>query len=30
MTSAEKVGRQLFELAMNMWWAWNPAVIKLF
>lgn len=30
MTPAEKVAHQLFELSMNMWWAWNPTVIKLF
>jgi starch phosphorylase len=30
MTPAEKLARQLFELSMNMWWAWNPSVIKLF
>jgi starch phosphorylase len=30
MTPAEKLAHQLYELSMNMWWAWNPAVIKLF
>jgi starch phosphorylase len=30
MTPAEKIAQQLFELSMNMWWAWNPSVIKLF
>lgn len=30
MTPAEKIAHQLFELSMNMWWAWNPSVIKLF
>ncbi len=30
MTPAEKVAQQLYELSMNMWWAWNPSVIKLF
>jgi starch phosphorylase len=30
MTPAEKLAHQLFELSMNMWWAWNPSVIKLF
>jgi starch phosphorylase len=30
MTPAEKIANQLYELSMNMWWAWNPSVIKLF
>jgi starch phosphorylase len=30
MTPAEKIAHQLYELSMNMWWAWNPSVIKLF
>jgi glycogen phosphorylase len=30
MTAAEKIAHQLFELSMNMWWAWNPSVIKVF
>jgi starch phosphorylase len=30
MTPAEKLAHQLYELSMNMWWAWNPSVIKLF
>jgi len=27
MTAAEKIAHQLFELSMNLWWAWNPSVI---
>jgi starch phosphorylase len=30
MTPAEKIANQLYELSMNMWWAWNPSVIRLF
>ncbi len=30
MTPAEKLAHQLYELSMNMWWAWSPSVIKLF
>jgi glycogen phosphorylase len=30
MSPEEKLYRQLHELSMNMWWAWNPSVIKLF
>ena len=30
MTPAEKLAHYLYELSMNMWWAWNPSVIKLF
>jgi starch phosphorylase len=30
MSPEEKLLGQLHELSMNMWWAWNPAVIKLF
>jgi glycogen phosphorylase len=26
----ERFERQLRELAMNLWWSWNPAAIKLF
>src|SRR6185295_18516509 len=26
----ERFERQLSELSMNLWWAWNPAAIKLF
>jgi starch phosphorylase len=30
MSPDEKLYYQLHELSMNMWWAWNPSVIKLF
>jgi len=30
MSPEEKLFHQLHELSMNMWWAWNPSVIKLF
>lgn len=30
MSPEEKLLKQLHELSMNMWWAWNPSVIKLF
>jgi len=30
MAPEEKLYHQLHELSMNMWWAWNPSVIKLF
>jgi starch phosphorylase len=30
MTTGEKLQRQLTELSRNLWWAWNPQIIKLF
>ncbi|HEY7370775.1 MAG TPA: alpha-glucan family phosphorylase [Polyangia bacterium] len=30
MTSGEKLRSQLTELSRNLWWAWNPHIIKLF
>ena len=30
MAPEEKLYQQLHALSMNMWWAWNPSVIKLF
>src|SRR5205823_6101271 len=30
MTSGEKLRKQLTELSRNLWWAWNPQIIKLF
>src|SRR4051812_28180647 len=30
MTTAEKLVLQLSELSRNLWWAWNPQIIKLF
>jgi glycogen phosphorylase len=30
MTTGEKLKRQLTELSRNLWWAWNPQIIKLF
>jgi starch phosphorylase len=30
MTTAEKLLSQLSELSRNLWWAWNPQIIKLF
>ena len=30
MTSGEKLKSQLTELSRNLWWAWNPHIIKLF
>ena len=30
MTTAEKLHSQLSELSRNLWWAWNPQIIKLF
>jgi starch phosphorylase len=30
MSPEERFERQLGELAMNLWWSWNPATIKLF
>ena len=30
MTTAEKLVQQLSELSRNLWWAWNPQIIKLF
>jgi starch phosphorylase len=30
MTTAEKLVSQLGELSRNLWWAWNPQIIKLF
>ena len=29
-TSSEKLKQQLTELSRNLWWAWNPQIIKLF
>src|ERR1700749_2056017 len=30
MTTSEKLLAQLSELSRNLWWAWNPQIIKLF
>ena len=30
MTTGEKLKSQLRELSHNLWWAWNPHIIKLF
>jgi starch phosphorylase len=30
MTTSEKLLQQLTELSRNLWWAWNPQIIKLF
>src|SRR4029078_1628320 len=30
MTTGEKLKTQLAELSRNLWWAWNPHIIKLF
>jgi starch phosphorylase len=30
MTTGEKLRTQLTELSRNLWWAWNPHIIKLF
>src|SRR6476620_11376425 len=30
MTTGEKLRSQLTELSRNLWWAWNPHIIKLF
>src|SRR5262245_24490314 len=30
MTAGEKLKSQLQELSHNLWWAWNPHIIKLF
>jgi glycogen phosphorylase len=30
MTTGEKLKSQLAELSRNLWWAWNPHIIKLF
>ena len=30
MSPEERFERQLRELAMNLWWSWNPPIIKLF
>jgi glycogen phosphorylase len=30
MTMSEKLVSQLSELSRNLWWAWNPQIIKLF
>jgi glycogen phosphorylase len=30
MTSGEKLHSQLKDLSVNLWWAWNPHIIKLF
>src|SRR6266540_1082131 len=30
MTTGEKLKSQLGELSRNLWWAWNPHIIKLF
>jgi len=30
MTPAERLKTQLRELSRNLWWAWNPSVIKVF
>src|SRR5207248_1426050 len=29
-SSEDKLRQQLLDLAMNLWWSWNPATIKLF
>jgi len=30
MSPEDKLKQQLLDLAMNLWWSWNPATIKLF
>jgi len=30
MMTSEKLHLQLSELSRNLWWAWNPQIIKLF
>src|SRR3954463_16754933 len=30
MSPGEKLHRQLEDLSRNLWWSWNPSVIKLF
>src|SRR5688572_19629462 len=30
MSPEERFERQLRELALNLWWSWNPPTIKLF
>src|SRR5450432_1017870 len=30
MTPGEKLKSQLIDLSVNLWWAWNPHIIKLF
>src|SRR3954452_25088964 len=30
MTTGEKLKSQLTELSRNLWWAWNPHIMKLF
>ena len=30
MSPQEKLKTQLEELARNLWWSWNPDVIRLF
>jgi starch phosphorylase len=30
MTPGEKLKNQLTDLSVNLWWAWNPHIIKLF
>ena len=30
MTPGEKLLSQLKDLSVNLWWAWNPHIIKLF
>ena len=30
MSSEDKLRQQLLDMAMNLWWSWNPATIKLF
>ena len=29
-TTGERLRSQLQELSRNLWWAWNPQIIKLF
>jgi starch phosphorylase len=30
MAPEERLSQQLKDLAMNLWWSWNPAIIKVF
>src|SRR3954464_3664059 len=30
MSPEDKLKQQLLDLAMNLWWSWNPATIKIF
>jgi starch phosphorylase len=30
MSPEDKLRQQLLDMAMNLWWSWNPATIKLF